>query len=714
MKSANRFNPDDQRFTAYALGELDAGEQAEVERLIASDPQAAIFIDEVRATAGTVEREYAAEIVASSSQTPLSAARPPARKRSRHALLQAAGLTVLIGGVVFLLTKSSFDWAPVGPELSRVAKRTDSIHEPLKAGIPQEVYDNLSPEQKAAVHADYQQLLTERLNSKPEAIDETTRGETVIGVGITAHAGQGAPAAMSARRSESTTPADSLAAFYDRGGSEDLRAKVEELYDGEKGTRSNTEGYNAIVENAFKLASQDPLSTFSIDVDTASYANVRRFLNDGQLPPADAVRIEELINYFRYAYPAPEGNAPFSTTANVASCPWAPTHKLVQVGLRARDIDMSKRLPSNFVFLVDVSGSMNEPDKLPLLKRSLRLLVDQLDGRDRIAIVVYAGASGLVLPSTTCSAKALIEHAIESLQPGGSTNGAAGIELAYDLAAQNRIEEGQNRVILCTDGDFNVGVTDQGSLVRLIEEKRKSNVFLSVLGFGRGNVKDSTMEMLADKGNGNYAYIDSLNEARKVLVSEMGGTLFTVAKDVKIQVEFNPTRVQAWRLIGYENRQLAHQDFNDDKKDAGDIGAGHNVTAFYEVVPVGVQSDVATVDPLKYQHRTTTTEAAYTDELLTLKLRYKAPESDTSQLISTPIADTNRSWTEAPSDFRYAAAVAAFGMVLRKSVNVGTFGLQNVIDLAVPEIGDDGSGYRREFVDIVRKAQSIDDKPKVR
>jgi Ca-activated chloride channel family protein len=358
---------------------------------------------------------------------------------------------------------------------------------------------------------------------------------------------------------------------------------------------------------------------------------------------------------------------------------------------------------------------MNEPDKLPLLQRSMRMLVEQLDERDRIAMVVYAGASGLVLPSISCDSKAVILNALDRLEAGGSTNGGAGIELAYEIANQNKISEGSNRVILCTDGDFNVGVTDRSALVRLIEEKRKTGVFLSVLGFGTGNVKDSTMETLADKGNGNYSYIDSLAEARKVLVSEMGGTLFTVAKDVKIQVEFNPTRVQAWRLIGYENRILAHEDFNDDKKDAGEIGAGHTVTALYEIVPVGV-TFAERVDPLKYQQNPwSSSTGAYSDELMTLKLRYKAPDGDTSLLLSTPVKDTNAHWGEASEDFRFASSVAAFGMVLRKSANVGTFTLQDVLNVAVTAVGDDASGYRREFVELVRNAQSLNgEKPRVR
>jgi len=377
-------------------------------------------------------------------------------------------------------------------------------------------------------------------------------------------------------------------------------------------TRShfNTETYDSITENVFLAANTNPLSTFSIDVDTASYANVRRFLQSEQLPPVGAIRTEELINYFSYAYPQPKGDVPFSVSLEVSRAPWDAKRELVRIGLKGRDIPASERGPANLVFLIDVSGSMNSPDKLPLLKRSLQALVENLSPKDRVAIAVYAGSSGLVLPSTPGTEKTHILEALENLQAGGSTNGASGIKLAYETAREHFLKEGNNRVILCTDGDFNVGVTDQSELIRLIEKERASNVFLSVLGFGTGNLKDSTMEKLADKGNGNYAYIDSFTEGRKVLVEQMGSTLFTIAKDVKIQVEFNPARVVGYRLIGYENRLLAKEDFNNDKKDAGEIGAGHTVTALYEIIPAGQPlPDQPSVDPLKYQTPEPTAES---------------------------------------------------------------------------------------------------------
>lgn len=471
----------------------------------------------------------------------------------------------------------------------------------------------------------------------------------------------------------------------------------------------NTESYAAINDNPFLTALQNPLSTFSIDVDTASYANVRRFLTENQLPPPDAVRIEEMVNYFHYNYPQPKGDVPFSVNAEVAGCPWNPEHRLVRIGLKGREIARDQRPPSNLVFLIDVSGSMNEPNKLPLLKETLKLLTRQLTENDHVSIVVYAGAAGMVLPETSGSEKGTILRALDRLQAGGSTHGSAGIRLAYETATENFIEGGVNRVILCTDGDFNVGMTSQGELTRLITDKAKSGVFLSVLGFGMGNYKDSTMEMLADKGNGNYAYIDTLNEGRKVLVEQMSGTLVTIAKDVKIQIEFNPAQVDSYRLIGYEKRLLAKEDFNNDKKDAGEIGAGHTVTALYEVVPAGMTSDeTPAVDPLKYQKpakpRFITSGS---DELLTLKLRYKQPDGDTSRLISTPIKDTDRSYARASTDFKFAAAVAEFGMLLRGSPYAGEASYRSAWEHTKASLGNDPEGYRAEFLTLVETAQRL-------
>jgi len=464
----------------------------------------------------------------------------------------------------------------------------------------------------------------------------------------------------------------------------------------------NTEGYAAITENRFLPALDNPLSTFSIDVDKASYANVRRFLDSGTLPPHDAVRIEELVNYFTYDYPDPDGEHPFSITTEVGACPWNPKHYLVHVGLQGRRMDASQLPASNLVFLLDVSGSMNSPDKLPLLKSAFQMLVKNLRAQDRVAIVVYAGAAGLVLPSTSGADKNTILDAIERLEAGGSTAGGAGIKLAYEIAEKNMLKGGNNRVMLATDGDFNVGASSDGEMVELIEKERTKGVFLSVLGFGTGNVKDSKMEQIADKGNGNYSYIDSELEARKVLVSEMGGTLLTIAKDVKIQVEFNPSKVQAYRLVGYENRALRNEDFNDDRKDAGELGAGHSVTALYEVVPVGVKSDVVKVDGLKYQTRAVKDGG---DELLTVKFRYKDPDGSESKLIVDVVKDQ---MTDSPSDnFRFSSAVAGFGMLLRESEYKGEMTYGRVAGIAGHALGSDTEGYRHEFVRMVERAERL-------
>jgi Ca-activated chloride channel homolog len=469
----------------------------------------------------------------------------------------------------------------------------------------------------------------------------------------------------------------------------------------------NTEGYSRIDETGFQDPRKQPLSTFSIDVDTASYANVRRFVNQGSLPPKDAVRIEELVNYFRYSYPQPKSDAPFSVSTELGECPWMPKHKLLLIGLQGKEIDQSRRPSVNLVFLIDVSGSMQDPLKLPLLKSSLKLLVRNLTARDHVAIVVYAGASGQVLPRTPGDQPATVEAAIDRLEAGGSTHGSAGIQLAYEVAQEGFIKGGVNRVILATDGDFNVGVTDEGALTRLIEEKRESGVFLSVLGFGSGNLKDSTMEKLADRGNGNYNYIDSLQEGRKVLVAQAAGTLVTIAKDVKIQVEFNPAEVSAYRLIGYENRMLKAEDFKDDRKDAGEIGAGHSVTALYEVVPKGDAADVGSVDPLKYQEQARLSKAAARGELATVKLRYKAPDKSESVPLSVTVANEPVMPGVMPANLGFAAAVAEFGILLRDSEHKGQASYAQVVELARKHRGEDAEAYRGEFVKLVELAKEL-------
>ena len=467
----------------------------------------------------------------------------------------------------------------------------------------------------------------------------------------------------------------------------------------------NTEAYSRIEDNRFLAAMANPLSTFSIDVDAASYSNVRRFLSQGSLPPADAVRLEELVNYFSYTYPDHTGSHPFAVTTDVGPCPWAPEHRLVRIGLQAKKIPTRDLPPSNLVFLLDVSGSMQSPDKLPLVKQAFRELVQELRAEDRVAIVVYAGAAGLVLPSTSGADKATILEAIERLEAGGSTAGGAGLKLAYDVARENYLPEGNNRLILATDGDFNVGVSSDAEMVRLVETRREEGTFLTVLGFGMGNLKDSKMEQIADKGNGHYAYIDNLREAHKVFVREFGGTLFTVAKDVKIQVEFNPAQVQAYRLLGYENRLLAKEDFADDKKDAGEMGAGHTVTALYEVVPVGASPVAVAEDSLTYQQATLRSTASRSQELMTVKLRYKEPTGTRSRLLSTPVMDRG---DRGSSDLQFASAVAAFAMVLRNSEYRGEASYDLVLRLAREARGKDEEGYRGEFISMVERARSLD------
>ena len=467
----------------------------------------------------------------------------------------------------------------------------------------------------------------------------------------------------------------------------------------------NTEAYARIEENRFLAALTNPLSTFSIDVDAASYSNVRRFLAAGTLPPADAVRLEELVNYFPYRYPEPEGADPFAVATEAGPCPWAADHRLVRIGLQGKHVPTAKLPPSNLVFLIDVSGSMTSPDKLPLVKQAFRALVGELRQQDRVAIVVYAGAAGLVLPSTPGSDKRAMLDALDRLEAGGSTAGGAGLRLAYDVARENFMREGNNRVILATDGDFNVGVSSDAEMIRLVEARRSEGTFLTVLGFGTGNLKDTKMEQMADKGNGHYAYIDTFREAQKVFVQEFGGTLFTIAKDVKIQVEFNPARVQAYRLLGYENRLLAKEDFADDRKDAGELGAGHTVTALYEIVPVGARPVALVEDSLVYQHVSLRPGASRSPDLLTVRLRYKEPAGSTSKLLTSRIED--RSSGPASEDMRFASSVAAFAMLLRDSENKGSMTFDQVIELARGARGADPEGYRGEFIGMVQAARTL-------
>ncbi len=539
------------------------------------------------------------------------------------------------------------------------------------------------------------------LKSQPISVREGLTGK-VSGLQVnTVNNGEFSPTRVTLRGNRSLNKNNSVPPDSDGDG-------VRDQFDSTKAS-FNTEGYENIIENPFLKVKDNPLSTFSIDVDAASYSNVRRFLNEGHLPPAGAVRIEEMINYFHYDYPQPQNSDPFSINTEISDCPWNKNDKLVLIGLQGKKIPVDKLPSSNIVFLIDVSGSMDEPDKLPLVQASMKLLVDQLREQDKISIVVYAGNAGLVLPSTSGAFKTTIKDAIDKLEAGGSTAGGEGIKLAYKIAKENFVKGGNNRVILCTDGDFNVGESSDDALERLIEHERESGVFLTVLGFGTGNYQDAKMQKLADKGNGNHSYIDNFSEAKKVLVSEFGGTLFTIAKDVKLQIEFNPSKIQGYRLIGYENRMLAKEDFNDDKKDAGELGSGHTVTALYEIIPVGVKSEfLRDVDKLKYQDDDAElNESRNSNELMTVKFRYKAPDGDQSKLIEHPLTDESLSLAGTSDNFRFAAAVAEFGLLLRNSAFKSNASFEDVVSLARKSRGNDDEGYRAEFIKLVGSAEML-------
>lgn len=472
----------------------------------------------------------------------------------------------------------------------------------------------------------------------------------------------------------------------------------------------NTEEYDKIVENEFLEAKSNPLSTFSIDVDNASYSNVRRILSNNQMPDKGAVRIEEMINYFTYDYPQPTGKHPFSFISEISDCPWNKGNKLIHIGLQGKKLNYEDLKPSNLVFLLDVSGSMGSSNKLPLLKKSLKLLLNELSQNDKISIVVYAGAAGLILPPTNASEKDKIIEAFDKLNAGGSTAGGAGIKLAYKIAKEAFIKDGNNRVILATDGDFNVGTSSTSSLVDLIEEKRKDDIYLTILGFGMGNYKDGRMEQISNAGNGNYFYIDNIKEAKKVFVTEMRANMFTIAKDVKIQIEFNPAFVKAYRLIGYENRILAKEDFDDDKKDAGELGAGHTVTALYEIVPANYNWKVRASDHLKYQTKVLNENAKVNNEIMTIKFRYKPPKSNASIKLEYPIANEQVSFKNTSNNFKFSASVSEFGMLLRNSKFKNNATYDKVLELAKQSKGEDENGYRAEFISLVKTAKLLDNK----
>ncbi len=753
MNDTRKF-ADDPKLTAYALGELEGAERAAIEARLRDDPAAQAAVEEIRAAAAQLSAALADEPVTSVA-TP-AAADP--YKPVKRGVLSFPQIYYVVGGlaaaclaVVVALHEPP---ARVAPKMAEAHYVSMPMNLPVAAGpvdespgitLPQSVV----PEGATSAAPPpgpfdltrgglIEQAKKMPGRSAPLLLAADASADEARRVAAMQRAEEAQAKARSAAMMANYTPAASLAGTRLRTemrevGSaltvvsstfaQDIGAMTGRYGGGGNGAeKMSTENYAYRRDNDFLSARENPLSTFSADVDTASYANLRRFIVDGRRPPVDAVRIEEMLNYFPYRYAGPEKGrdggvaAPFTASIEVAEAPWAAGHRLVRIGLKAREVATPERAPANLVFLLDVSGSMNAADKLPLVKESLRLLLGRLRPDDRVAVVTYAGSSGLALPSTPVAKAREIEAAIAELAPAGSTNGAMGIHLAYDIAKANFVTGGINRVILCTDGDFNVGTTSEGELVRLIEEKAKTGVFLTVLGFGMGNLKDATLQQIANRGNGSYGYVDTRREAEKLLVEQVSGTLVTVAKDVKLQVEFNPGKVSRYRLIGYEKRLLAKEDFNNDKVDAGEIGAGHTVTALYEIVPVGAENgrrrteDGEEVDALKYavpEAPSTKLQAPHLAELLTLKVRYKEPAGDVSRKLEFPLTDGGAAFAEASEDFKFAAAVAGFGMLLRDSMHKGDASFAAVRTWAEAGIGADAGGYRAEFVDLVRRAEAL-------
>lgn len=751
----------DPRLTAYALSELDGDDRAELEAALAESPDARDEIESIRQLAGNLTEAYAAE--PSLGLDRLRKQEVEGRTTNRHGVARnhpikrylpmalAASLLIAASAAVIMPSlKKARVRDPEVREYSRRLSEAQSESKPNQVPLHQGRGGNTGRGLTAAEHNQLSGLGYLRGTVKSGADTRSYYNSSSVVSVVDGHATPNNTGLIPRIKNQSTirgrTRGPYASARQPQLGDIPAARVLFEIWDVDgdglgdasewdffshsaspnfariidvvvttngyeipafQATDGNTERYQPIFENPFQTVTQYPLSTFSIDVDTASYSNLRRFINGGSLPPPDAIRIEEMINYFDYDYPPPTDGRPFSVSIDVVDCPWNATNLLARIGLKGVEVAAEDRPPSNLVFLIDVSGSMGSANKLTLVKQALALLVGQLDELDRVAIVVYAGASGMALDSTTCDQQRLILDSINELESGGSTNGGAGIELAYDIATRNFIDGGTNRVILCTDGDFNVGVTDQGSLTRLIKDKAKSGVFLSALGFGMGNLNDATLESLADNGNGNYAYIDTWTEARKVLVEQLTGTLVTIAKDVKIQIEFNPAQAASYRLIGYENRLLAAEDFNDDTKDAGEIGAGHTVTALYEIVPAGAATEAAAVDPLKYQAEASMTAQASSDELMTVKLRYKLPDGDTSHLIERTVKDEGLTIDDATDDMRFAAGVASLGMLLRHSDHAGNATFESVLGLVENGIGEDAGGYRTEFIQLARTAANM-------
>jgi len=705
-----KINLDDPNLTAFALGELPATEHAQMAEAVAGSPEAQSFVVETQQLSRLLRAEYEGD--RQQPKSDVSEKRPylmgmeeQQRSWSRYqwgSLAAALAIFAVLGALAISTIQRETgrqkrvadNPKPAGPKESASETTVEAVPEPsVEMDVAQQ------PVAPAATAAPTTTYALREEKQKP-ALDAAAGKYGGLALNPSAP-----PPPMPMKRAYNQVA----------GGGETTESEPPSRYRQD----FNTATYDKVEENPFLPAATNPLSTFSIDVDTASYSNVRRFINSGSLPPKDAVRVEEMINYFSYDYREPEGDKPFSIDLDSTACPWDSSHRLLRIGLKGREVANEKRPASNLVFLLDVSGSMMPAERLPLVKQAMRLLVDKLSEKDRVAIVIYAGGSGLALSSTSGNEKERILRALEELKAGGSTNGADGIELAYKVAADNFIKGGVNRVILATDGDFNIGVTNQGDLIRLIEEKAKGGVFLSVLGVGTDNLKDSTMQKLADKGNGNYAYLDSVDEARKVLVQQINGTLMTIAKDVKIQVEFNPARVASYRLIGYEKRMLRKEDFNNDKIDAGEIGAGHTVTALYEVVPAGAgvtdpAASVPPVDPLKYQSAnppavaaTTPADSKASPEMVTVKLRHKKPDGETSELTERSFTDNGSKFENAAPDLKFAAAVAEFGMLLRDSQYKGKATMGAVIEWAQEGKGRDTAGYRAGFIELARKAQTL-------
>lgn len=760
-------NPDSPELTAFALGELPADEMRQVAALVAADPALAAEVDAIRACATRLQDEMTTEPVTAllpeqraiieaaaideELEAPVPTRRPETGGWWRWLLEPAWGLGLAGAAalaVTFLIWPRTLPPSTQTPELSdgprygplpealapaaatleeprhRGGRRGESDVVPAPAIAPSAppppapvVAPSPRPTRVAPVDSSREKVSAGTRQSRGAVASDPEPAPGLAGVppaqadrAMTAPLG-GASVPQPAREVMEPTLMRRYGLIPRPGpGADEARTRGElpglrtaDAFEGER--------YSGVAEAGFRPVTEARLSTFSIDVDTASYANVRRFLREGRMPPADAVRVEEMINYFRYASPEVKGPHPIATRVEVSECPWAPGHRLARVSMKAREVNRRERPPANLVFLVDVSGSMDTENKLGLVQQSLRLLAGQLTARDHVSIVTYAGESAVALMPANGGEPGPILDAIQRLRAGGSTHGSAGIRTAYALARTNRVADGVNRVILCTDGDFNVGETSREQLLGLIAEEAKSGVFLTVLGFGMGNYNDATMELLADRGNGAYAYIDSFREARKVLSEELESSLVTVAKDVKFQIEFNPAQVQSWRLIGYENRALANRDFNDDAKDAGDIGAGHAVTALYEIVPVA--GGEPGVDPLRYAKQEPPAPSARVrpEEMLFVKVRYKLPDATESRLMEMAIPGEIQPWERVGADFRFTAAVAGFGMLLRGSPHKGTLDWDTVLNLAERGLGADAEGYRAEFIDLVRRARQLRGRP---